>query len=88
MSLTFLHNQPAGSDRDPRNPENINTDLCCNCDSEEIDRLWWAEEERLAEEMSDADGDLTTEQCKEIDHAEDEFKLRFRECRSCAMDNE
>ena len=78
-------NIPAGSEHDPRAPYNEpERYLCPRCDKDEINELWAAIEEKTIDEMSD-DGDLTQDQCDQIQMMEDEFRAGFRVCKNCGI---
>ena len=83
--MTFLNNLPAGASTDSRAPWNQQERyLCTRCDKEEIEELWSAKEEKIISEMSD-DGDLTDDQCGEIQEMEDDFRRQFQPCKNCAQ---
>lgn len=78
-----LSNLPAGAEHDPRAPYNEpERHLCTFCDKDEINEMWAAIEEKTIAEMSD-DGDLTQDQCDQIQNKEDEFRRGFSMCKNC-----
>ena len=81
-----LSNLPAGAEHDPRAPYNEpERYLCTFCDKEEIDSMWAAIEEKTIDDMADIYGDLTQDQCDQIQDKEDEFRGGFRACKICGI---
>jgi hypothetical protein len=79
-------NLPAGAQFDPRAPFNESDEILCrSCDADQINQMWWAIEEGMIGERTneERDWELTPEQEKEIEDAEDTFRSQFRQCREC-----
>lgn len=83
--MTFLNNLPAGASTDSSAPYNeTERHLCTRCDKEEIEGLWAEFEERYISFFGD-DGDLTQDQCDQIQEMEDDFRRQFHPCKDCAQ---
>ena len=77
-------NLPAGAGSDPRAPFNEQDDVFCrSCDADQINQMWWGIETWMIIERQDDDGQLTPEQEKEIEDAEDTFRSQFHLCKEC-----
>ena len=77
-------NLPAGAESDPRAPFNESDEILCrSCDKDHINRMWWEIEEEMILQRVDDFGELTPEQEREIEKAEDNFRSQFRQCREC-----
>jgi hypothetical protein len=47
--------------------------------------MWWEIETEMVDQREDEDGQLTPEQAKEIDRAEDAFRSQFHLCKECGQ---
>jgi hypothetical protein len=75
---------PAGAQFDPRAPFNEQDDVFCrSCDKAELDQMWWDIEEEMINALCDENGELTPEQEKQVEEAEERFWSRLEQCKEC-----
>ena len=84
--MSAHNNLPAGAQFDPRAPFNESDEILCrSCDAKKINGMWWEIETEMVDQREDEDGQLTPEQAKEIDRAEDAFRSQFHLCKECGQ---